>query len=475
MNETVASVSNRESAPTFEMSYDSAMLFRLSLELYRGKPLSDRTREYLDSTVPAPAVILIVEGKRYLHPDHFESVPISVVHNSVIENKEGIYRRRLGDRTDGPIRGNDLCASLIGKNMHGEDIAAGILCPGGWEYDGCIHDGFYSLLSQLRNFYSDFTESKTVARILSPEDSYVYVIDPVELTVIASALPRFHGDGDSLNRQRYRANSIIEELLDNNLQVSSDKLSDSKFKNLRITRFELRDHQYLLVSFELHRENATPEEDSDSMFRLFAHRINNKLAALQTASDQLVLQEGNIIDSDDLILTEVIKTESEMVGLMVRRLGEFCKCSKQEKERFDLRSAVASAVNRVLERYPNGKVDFKRYDSELFITGDFKRLEKAVEELVDNAVYESRPVRVTMTADEEIRISIYNDLDPKGIKIMTSGSFDPFEPFRTTHNEKAGLGLNIARRIVSGHGGRIEIYEENNTGIRCDICFRANS
>ena len=473
MNETVTPVSKKERAVAFEMSHDSAMLFRLSLELYRGEPLSDRVREYLDSIVPEPAIVLLVGGKEYLHPDNFEAVPLSVVRDSVIENRAGIYRRRLDDNFNGPIQGPELCASLIGKNARGEDLAAGILCPGGWEYDGCNHDLFYSLMSQLRSFYGDFTDSKTVARIISSDDSYSYVIDPVELNVISSTIPAFTGDPDSRNKQRYRANSLIEELLDNNFQIPSEKLSESKFKNLQITRFSIRDHQYLLVSFEFANEKSAIENDTDAVVRLFVHRINNKLAALQTAADQLMLQAGDVIDSDDLILAGVIKTESESVGRIIKRLGEYSRCGKNQDESIDLKKTLDNAVARIRKVRTDASVDYEPMVAKVPFRGDTEQIETALIELLQNAMENGGNVSVKMIFGDEIRISIFNILDRNEIKLFTSSTFDPFEPFRTRHSGKTGMGLCIARRIVAAHNGRIEINKENAAGLRFDICFPA--
>ena len=50
-----------------------------------------------------------------------------------------------------------------------------------------------------------------------------------------------------------------------------------------------------------------------SLFSAFAHKLNNKLGALHTASDQLMLEEGNLVDADDVTLAEIIRSESEYI------------------------------------------------------------------------------------------------------------------------------------------------------------------
>jgi signal transduction histidine kinase len=39
-----------------------------------------------------------------------------------------------------------------------------------------------------------------------------------------------------------------------------------------------------------------------------------------------------------------------------------------------------------------------------------------------------------------------------------------FEPFHTTKKQGSGLGLVLAKRIVKGHGGEIELANRNGGG-----------
>ena len=50
-----------------------------------------------------------------------------------------------------------------------------------------------------------------------------------------------------------------------------------------------------------------------------------------------------------------------------------------------------------------------------------------------------------------------------------------FEPFVSTKDGGTGLGLWVARRIVSEHGGSIELAESSATGSRFAISLPANS
>jgi signal transduction histidine kinase len=63
----------------------------------------------------------------------------------------------------------------------------------------------------------------------------------------------------------------------------------------------------------------------------------------------------------------------------------------------------------------------------------------------------------------EIRIS------DTGSGIETDDSGRVFEPFYTTKEGGAGLGLAIVNRIVESHGGRIKIESELDKGTSCVV------
>jgi len=44
-----------------------------------------------------------------------------------------------------------------------------------------------------------------------------------------------------------------------------------------------------------------------------------------------------------------------------------------------------------------------------------------------------------------------------------------FEPFKTTKQGGTGLGLSICHRIVSSHGGRIEVHSGQDEGTRMEV------
>ena len=47
-----------------------------------------------------------------------------------------------------------------------------------------------------------------------------------------------------------------------------------------------------------------------------------------------------------------------------------------------------------------------------------------------------------------------------------------FDPFYTTKNEGAGLGLSVSKRIAQSNGGTITVKSNKNTGTKVVITFK---
>jgi signal transduction histidine kinase len=97
------------------------------------------------------------------------------------------------------------------------------------------------------------------------------------------------------------------------------------------------------------------------------------------------------------------------------------------------------------------------------ITGQVSSLNQVWTNLIDNAL-DALP-----TSGGELTVRVHSQAGRLGVSILDNGSgITPevlahlFEPFYTTKplGEGSGLGLDIARRIVQEHGGRLEVSSE---------------
>jgi signal transduction histidine kinase len=107
------------------------------------------------------------------------------------------------------------------------------------------------------------------------------------------------------------------------------------------------------------------------------------------------------------------------------------------------------------------------------ILGNFSRLQQALLEVVDNAIFHcpaGGTVRlVAVRRGGDVVLSVWDN----GAGMSAEIAANAREPFFTTRvgTDAKGLGLAIAHRIVEDHGGRLEIESEPGNGSTVSLCF----
>jgi signal transduction histidine kinase len=98
---------------------------------------------------------------------------------------------------------------------------------------------------------------------------------------------------------------------------------------------------------------------------------------------------------------------------------------------------------------------------------DADRLEQVVSNLVANAIQHGNGTPITLTGQEHgtsVTLAVHNGGPPIPAEVLPY----VFEPLARGHAEGAlhsiGLGLFIARAVVSAHGGHIQVSSSTDTG-----------
>jgi signal transduction histidine kinase len=127
----------------------------------------------------------------------------------------------------------------------------------------------------------------------------------------------------------------------------------------------------------------------------------------------------------------------------------------------DLRPLVARIVDEVRASSGNSQIEH-RDDGPVLARFDVDRLEQVVSNLLGNAVAHgdpNRPIRIWVEGDDTVaRLCVHNHgtpIPPEFLGLL----FDPFKRARGKRDASGGLGLGlyIAERIMSAHGGSIEV------------------
>jgi signal transduction histidine kinase len=140
----------------------------------------------------------------------------------------------------------------------------------------------------------------------------------------------------------------------------------------------------------------------------------------------------------------------------------------------DLGLLVSKIVDEIRVANPNRTIEL--VSEPCMASVDPDRLEQVVSNLLANAVTHgdpSRRIRVEVHARGEIgSVAVHNFGPPIDPELMPR-LFDPFKRARHARGSADGLGLGlyISERIITAHGGTIEVSSTGETGTRFEAIF----
>jgi signal transduction histidine kinase len=134
----------------------------------------------------------------------------------------------------------------------------------------------------------------------------------------------------------------------------------------------------------------------------------------------------------------------------------------------DLRTAAQAMIDLFTPAATAHRITLKAPDRAVLIRGDALRIEQVISNLLSNAIKYSPaggPVDVAVSqTDREAELSVAD----RGSGIPAEEIANMFLPFRrlpaTSQIRGVGLGLSVVARIVSAHGGRIEVESTPGVG-----------
>lgn len=210
------------------------------------------------------------------------------------------------------------------------------------------------------------------------------------------------------------------------------------------------------------RQLESTNKELESFSYSVSHDLRSPLRAIDGFSRMLQEDYADKLDSDGLRLIGVIRESTKTMGQLIADLLEFSRLSRHEvrHEKIDMDKLVQevwSAIPATGESVPPGL----KTGSLPPIAGDRALLKQVLHNLLTNAVkYSSKKSRplVQVTGEIEGHEAIYHVHD-------NGAGFDMryydklFGVFQRLHSASefpgTGVGLAIAHRVVTRHGGRI--------------------
>jgi signal transduction histidine kinase len=197
-----------------------------------------------------------------------------------------------------------------------------------------------------------------------------------------------------------------------------------------------------------------------------AHDLRNPLSALKLSV--ATIRPDAPLPAEPRI-RRTLNTVDRQLTRIERMLGDLIDTAKTEAGQLDLQMEPQDArvlVEHVVELFESvamGQVIELRLPSEpVVVCCDALRIEQVIGNLVSNAIKYSPGAALLRVTVEKVGDEAIIEVSDHGIGIPEEEQSLLFEPFRRGRASAdgppgVGLGLFVARRIIEGHGGRIEL------------------
>ncbi len=207
-----------------------------------------------------------------------------------------------------------------------------------------------------------------------------------------------------------------------------------------------------------------------------AHEIRNPLSAIKTFVQLLPRK----VDKPGFLekFNRTVPRETERINLLVEELLELSRIPKYEFAATDINGLLKQSVDVIEEELRQGNIEYHRELQENlpFMQADSNQLIKVFHNVIRNAV-QAMPAGGRLT----IKTFFQEPGDGKQTIARTNGKvvivfqdtgqgISPkelpqiFNPFFTTKDSGTGLGLPITHKVITEHGGRIDVESKEGQG-----------
>ena len=188
-----------------------------------------------------------------------------------------------------------------------------------------------------------------------------------------------------------------------------------------------------------------------------SHELKTPLTVIRGNAE--ILCRGADDEAADAILREATRMQRIVDDLLA--IAELDAATEMRFEPVEVRALAERAVHD-LEPLAGSRDLWVQGDGEVLISGDVDRLERAVRNLVQNAIAATEPAgRIEVDVRRHngmARLVVADDgrgIDPEHVPHIFE-RFYRVDPSRSRATGGTGLGLTIVKRVAEAHGGSVE-------------------
>ena len=204
------------------------------------------------------------------------------------------------------------------------------------------------------------------------------------------------------------------------------------------------------------------------MAEMLAHEIKNPLAGITGAAQLLAMG----LEGEDVELTDLIVSESRRIVALLDQVEQFGNVTAPNLEPINLHDVLDRARRSASLGFAAHMQVEENYDPSLPLAlGDADQLLQVVLNLLKNAAeaagpdggtiqlrsYYEQSLRVRRVEGDEQSLPLHIEVIDDGPGLPPDIQGEVFEPFVSGRENGTGLGLALAAKIMSDHGGWIEL------------------
>lgn len=226
------------------------------------------------------------------------------------------------------------------------------------------------------------------------------------------------------------------------------------------------------IAESITRYGAEIGQSKERFLAILGHDLRTPLGAIIT-STKFMVETGELREPHLTLVTRVANTSRRM-HTMIEDLLDFTRTRFGDsipivRTDVDVRKVVTDVASEIGARYPESTVQVET-SGDLRGQWDYDRLAQAFTNLVSNAVQHGStdaPIKVVARGlPDEVQVSVHNE-GPAIPQPRLAHLFDAMKRAREDgprDKQHLGLGLYIVEKIVSAHGGSIEVKSTREDG-----------
>jgi two-component system sensor histidine kinase ChvG len=271
----------------------------------------------------------------------------------------------------------------------------------------------------------------------------------------------------------FLARTIVRPL--RRLALAAHRVRLGRSREVRVPRLPSRTDEIGLLARAVSDMSQSLRQRIDNMEAFAAdvtHELKNPLASLRSAVDGL-----DRVDDPDL-RRKLVALARDDVGRLDRLINDISEAARTDAElaraefdRVDLGPLIEQLTSSWENRREKGdaRIAFARpRRATAVVMGKPDRLARAINNLLDNAVSFSPPGGLVEIAAARVGDEVRIRIDDEGPGVPPEAREAIFNRFHSVRPEgegfgrHSGLGLAIARAIVEGHNGEIDVRDRDD-------------